>query len=364
LQVSWLLDKKVDLWQSYIDDTYLAYKNTYGEIRIDLLSGENRYGNKIPNKSISRLFSVFFSKTKFKTYYNYIWLDRHKIDILHIKRSYLFPVILTLLKNKDRPKIVITLRGSDTYLWPWVSEKWINFFSSKGFGIDAFIVQSKDQKLYAIKKGLPKEKISIIPATVSKLPNIIKPRTLKNNQTVKIVSVYRFTWQKNIQGNLLFIKKLRESILNIEYNIYGKGDILNTSQIYYLADRLGISDIIKIYDTKSNESIRKEFGKHDFILQLSLSESLGVSILEAMQVGLIPIVSNIGGLKDIVENNVTGLIEDSYNLEKIVLSFVSLWNNPLKYFSMSKSCIDFVNEKYNNDVECQKLYNLYKKLTG
>ena len=48
MQVSWLLDKKVDFWQSYIEDTFTNYKNTYGNIRIDLFSGEEKYENKIP----------------------------------------------------------------------------------------------------------------------------------------------------------------------------------------------------------------------------------------------------------------------------------------------------------------------------
>ena len=56
MQVSWLLDKKVDFWQSYIEDTFTNYKNTYGNIRIDLFSGEEKYENKIPNKFKSNFF--------------------------------------------------------------------------------------------------------------------------------------------------------------------------------------------------------------------------------------------------------------------------------------------------------------------
>jgi glycosyltransferase involved in cell wall biosynthesis len=362
MQVSWLLDKKVDFWQSYIEDTFTNYKNTYGNIRIDLFSGEEKYENKIPNKFKSKYLSIIFSKTDYENYYNYIWLKKNKVDILHLKRSYLFPSILTLLKKSNRPKIIITLRGSDTYLWPWVSEKWKEFYSNKGYGIDAFIVQSRDQKEYAIKMGLPDQKISIIPASISKKKDIFIPKTIKKNKKVRIISIYRFTWQKNIQGNLLFIKKLRQSIPNIEYNIYGKGDNLNSSQIYYLADRLGISDVINIKGTLSNDEMRKEMISNNYILQLSLSEASGLALMEAMQQGLVPIVSKIGGIQDIVENNVTGIIEDYYKIDKILSSFLKLNKNPLKYSLMSEACSKFIDEKFDNSIESEKLYSLYKKL--
>lgn len=362
MKISWLLDKKIDIWQSYIDDNFFTYKNNFGSLRIDLLSGEKKYGNKIPNKFKNRLFSIFLSKTKFKNYYNYIWLKKNKVDVLHVKRSYLFPLILSLLQLSNRPKVVITLRGSDTYLWPWVSEKWKNFYINRGYGIDAFVVQSKDQKAYAIKQGLPENKVSIIPASISKNNDKIIPKVLNKNKKIRFISVQRFTWQKNIQGNLLFIKKLSESIPNIEYNIYGKGDNLNTSEIYYLADRLGLLEIVRVKGTITNSSMKKIFRSYDYILQLSLSESLGVAILEAMQQGVVPIVSNIGGLKDIVENNVNGIINDFFKIDELVESIVNLINSPSQHSLFSKNCINFVNDNFNNYIESQKLNALYKKL--
>jgi glycosyltransferase involved in cell wall biosynthesis len=266
------------------------------------------------------------------------------------------------LQLSNRPKVVITLRGSDTYLWPWVNEKWKKFYSNRGYGIDAFVVQSKDQKAYAVKLGLPKDKVSIIPASISKHNYKIIPKILNKNKKIRFISVHRFTWQKNIQGNLLFIKKISESIPNIEYNIFGKGDSLSTSEIYYLADRLGLSQIVKVKGTNSNSFIRKEFRSYDYILQLSLSESLGVAILEAMQVGVVPIVSNIGGLKDIVENNVNGIINDYFKIDELVKSTLNLNNYPSQYSLMSKNCINFVNNNYDNYNESKKLNLLYKKL--
>ena len=149
----------------------------------------------------------------------------------------------------------------------------------------------------------------------------------------------------------MYLLILSQSIPNIEYNIYGKGDNLSSSQIYYLADRLGISDVINIKGTLSNDEMRKELISNNYILQLSLSESLGVAILEAIQHGLVPIVSKIGGIQDIVENNLTGIIEHYYKIDKILSSFLKLNKNPLKYSLMSEACSKFVDEKFDNSIE-------------
>ena len=360
MKISWLLDKPVDLWQSYIKDCYNNYKKLYGNIRIDLLSGENIFGNRLPNKIKSRYFSKFYSLTYYKNYANYIWMKKHKVDIIHLQRSYLFPSILELLKIKKRPKIIITLRGSDTYLWPWLKKNWSSFYNNEGKNIDAYIVQSIDQKKYTQNLGIDLNKVFIIPASLKKIECL--PKNIKYDKTLKIISVFRFTWQKNIQGNLLFIKKLKDIYPNLKYTIYGYGDNLHRSQILYIADRFKILDIIDIKDRIPNIEMKKVYKKFNFLLQLSISESLGVTILEAMQQGLIPITSNTGGIKDIVRNGHTGISEKYYEIDKLILSFIKVYQSFQKYEEISKNCINFINQNYENDLECQKLNTLYNNI--
>ena len=50
-------------------------------------------------------------------------------DIVHLQHSFLFPKLkgLLALPKDERPKIIITLRGGDTYVKPWLGKKWVGF---------------------------------------------------------------------------------------------------------------------------------------------------------------------------------------------------------------------------------------------
>src|SRR5690606_22942095 len=105
---------------------------------------------------------------KFHPKLNYaeILLLQRKIDIVHIQHSYLFPKIMGLLAQPslNRPKIIITLRGGDTYVKPWVQKKWADFYTNYGNKVDAFITMSEHQKNYLHTKwGIEKAKIHVIP---------------------------------------------------------------------------------------------------------------------------------------------------------------------------------------------------------
>ena len=125
MKISWLIPKPFIDQHSYILDTYLLISKELNDTRIDSVNAEkNYYGNKIPLKRHRKLFDLFLSKTKYKNTINYIWLKKNPIDILHLQYSWLFPHIIPLLNFKNRPKIVITLRGSDTYCRPFIDKKW------------------------------------------------------------------------------------------------------------------------------------------------------------------------------------------------------------------------------------------------
>jgi len=332
----------------------------FKDIRIDLADGGHYYGNKIPLKRQRKLFDLFLSKTKYKNTINYIWLKKNPIDILHLQYSWLFANIIPLLNIENRPKIVITLRGSDTYCRPFIDKKWRDLYRIHSNNIDAFIVQSLDQKDYLEQLGVKGKKIWIIPSSSESIECL--PRKIIKGDRIKIISAFRFVWEKNITGNLIFIKMLKEKYPNIEYTIYGSGNDLD--QIHYLVDRFNISDIVKVKGDIPNNKLKKEYFKYDYYLQLSISESLSMAVIEAQQRGLIPIVSNIGGLKDLVQDGKTGISKNFIDYNNMVDDIIALHQNPKAYNKISRECIEFINNNYTTEIESRNLRKLYKAIIG
>ncbi len=295
---------------------------------------------------------------------NYLEMQALKtgIDIVHVQHSFLFNKILGLLKRpvNKRPKIIITLRGGDTYIKPWIQDKWQTFYRNFGNKIDAFIVMSEDQQNQLAKWHVPYNKIHVIPISFGE--RFKAEAKSPNKNVLKLVSVFRMCWEKNIADSLRLVKTLKKRGIVISYDIYGNGP--DIGQLYYLRDKYKLEQEINIKGKVPNKQLKSKLKNYDFIVQLSHSESLGMSVIEAQTHGIPAIVSTNGGLPEVVRNGINGIILEE-NMENNISEILKLWRNEELYKQYSKNAIETSQQKYNLSSEVDSLLTLYDfLLTG
>jgi glycosyltransferase involved in cell wall biosynthesis len=353
-------------YQPYIPPVIDEIKKR-GEIKLEInaYNGKASEGVSIIPKYYRRKFIELFYKLRNKTSvslnYAEIKYINQKVDVVHLQHSYLFPKIKGLLElpKLERPKVIITLRGGDTYVKPWVSEKWRKFYKDDGGKVDAFITMSQHQKNYLHEKwGVNKSIIHVIPISFGDS----KPMQLKepNEKVLKVVSVFRMCWEKNIEGNLRVIQHLKTKGLPVQYDLYGGGP--DAGQVMYLIDKYDLQDCVTYHGKVENKILKLQLPKSDFFLQLSHSESLGMSVIEAQSYGLPAIVSNSGGLPEVISQNKSGYCVESFNTEKAANVIEALWKNEKKYNSFSENAIKHANTNFSVDVEVNKLIELYHNI--
>jgi glycosyltransferase involved in cell wall biosynthesis len=281
-----------------------------------------------------------------------------KFDIVHVQMSFLYPKILPLLSIKKRPKIVITLRGGDTYVKPWLTDIWRDFYKLNGNKIDSFITMSQNQKEYLMRWGIEEKKISVIPISFGTFSNA-DPK-YPNKGKMKIVSAYRMTWEKNIEGSIRFARALKDKNIDFQYDVYGDGNDLG--QLYYLIDKFQLNDSINVMGRIDNELLKEKLSEYDFFLQISQSDALPTSVIEAQSMGLPCIVSKSDGLPEAVINDETAIVEDYFEINKMVDESISLWRNADLYFSYSKNSIENANTNFTIEKEIERLNVLYNSL--
>jgi len=91
--------------------------------------------------------------------------------------------------------------------------------------------------------------------------------------------------------------------------------------------------------------------------------SYPIKMFEYMAAGLPVIASNFPLWKGIVEGNKCGICVDPQKPEEIALAIDFVVNNSEQAFEMGKNGKKAVNEKYNWDIEKEKLLNMYSGLT-
>lgn len=288
---------------------------------------------------------------------------RNQVDIVHLMDSFLHPKVYGLinLPENKRPKLVVTLRGGDTYIKPWMQKKWQEFYIDYGKEVDAFIVMSQNQKDYLCDKwGIAEDRIYVIPISLMST-EVFTPKTLRNG-VIKIVSAFRMCWEKNIAGNLLVIKQLVAKGISVQYDLYGDGP--DVGQVYYLIEHYGLRDVVNYHGKVSNDHLQSVLKHSDFYLQLSFSESLSMSVLEAQAQGIPAIVSNVGGLPEAIVPGVSGFCVPPYDALQAAEFILELYESPETYKTFSKAGIAHVQTHFSINHEVEQLVSLYQSLVN
>lgn len=350
-------------YQPYIPPVVEEIKrNGVIKLQINAFKGKSSGEVKIIPKYYRRKFIELFYKLRNKTSvslnYAEIKYINQKVDVVHLQHSFLFPKIKGLLElpKLERPKVIITLRGGDTYVKPWVSEKWRKFYKDDGGKVDAFITMSQHQKKYLHEKwGVNKSIIHVIPISFGDS----KPMQLKepNEKVLKVVSVFRMCWEKNIEGNLRVIQHLKNKGLPVQYDLYGGGP--DAGQVMYLMDKYDLQDCVTYHGKVENKILKLQLPKSDFFLQLSHSEALPTSVIEAQSYGLPAIVSNSDGLPEAIVNGKSGYCVSPNDTIKAANVIESLWKDKVNYSRFSQAAISNSHNNFSNEREADQLCKLY-----
>lgn len=269
--------------------------------------------------AIIALFYTIFHKKKF------IVMEEQRNDPHRFVRKIIFQILLLLIKP------VIN----------WKAHK--------------IICITKSCYEYMKRKGFKKVEYIPVPYYPTQWPEIVD----NTQKKLKIISVARFEWLK---GHEILIKALSHLIYDlkfpkkdIEINLVGEGSL--KKQIVGLVNDLGLKDIVHFVGYIPNEKLDVFYRQHNLFVLSSVSDPVGMVVLEAMSNGLPVIVSsNVGG-KDAIQEGRNGYIfksGDYIDLAKKIL----LLRSPIMRQKFGEESIKILKEERN----INKIKELYYKI--
>jgi glycosyltransferase involved in cell wall biosynthesis len=141
-------------------------------------------------------------------------------------------------------------------------------------------------------------------------------------------TVSRLTPLKGIEYSLRAFAEIQNKVANSIYILVGDGDSLREYQD--LTNTLGIKDKVKFLGYQSK--VFEPLAAMDIFLFPSLKEAMGISVVEALAVGLPVISTNVGGLPEVVTNDVGSLVEPQ-NYEAMAREAIAIANGDRQQFS-------------------------------
>jgi glycosyltransferase involved in cell wall biosynthesis len=124
-----------------------------------------------------------------------------------------------------------------------------------------------------------------------------------NTRQVKVLTVSRFSPEKRIENAIKIAHVLKG---NVKFQIIGS--LAPANRAYFkglqqMVETHGLSQSVSLSPNASNQELIDSMSKSMIYLHTMIGEHFGVSIVEAMAAGLVPIVPAYGGCSEIVPPN-------------------------------------------------------------
>lgn len=163
-----------------------------------------------------------------------------------------------------------------------------------------------------------------------------------------------------VRGFAYFHKEFPNSELLIT------GDGPQRKEYEQLAKELEIEAVTKFTGRVPNTEVPNIIRKMTIFAVPSTedSESFGVAAVEAMACGIPVVVSNAGGLPEVVVQNVTGIVTDKESPEQLATAFKKLARSSELRTSMGAAGVAHVKENYSWIDNANYMLSLYEKYTG
>jgi glycosyltransferase involved in cell wall biosynthesis len=218
--------------------------------------------------------------------------------------------------------------------------------------IDVFIAHN-----YAIYETLQtlfptrKERIYFIPHGV----NVANARRSANtDKPLRIVFLARHHILKGIYDIPVINQRLADNNIRVEWTILGDGQerenfINQTSHL----------DNFKFSIPQNSEQVLATLAQNDIYILPSRKDGLPVSMLEAMSVGCVPIVSKFSeGIKKVVTSDI-GYIIDVGRTDLFAETIAYLHTNRMVLEEKSSNAVRKIEEEYNIRLRAKQYFDLY-----
>lgn len=227
--------------------------------------------------------------------------------------------------------------------------------------LDTIYFSSNDSNMYyKNKKYSKKEKQAL--CKLSYLGTLSREFTVdySHKNKLTIVSCAYISKRKRLDLIVDLIKKLNEQVDEILWIHIGSGELEEKIKSYasLILDK-GIYEFKGNVEDKEIFEIYKKYNP-DFFVNLSDSEGIPVSLLEALSVGIPGVVRNIGGNSDAIINNFNGiLLSPLFPNEQLMIEtankIVSIYTDQKQHIKMSLNARKLWKERFDANSNIAKM---------
>ena len=292
-----------------------------------------------------------------------------KFDVIHA-HDWLVANAAKTLKNSFDIPIVSTIHATESGRNSGIHDEtqryindteWLLTYESTEVIVNSNYMKGHVQGLF----GLPFDKINVVPnginlnnfSGIERDYNFRRQYAMDNEKIILYVG--RLVYEKGIQNLISAMPKILANYHDAKLIIAGKGGMLE--ELKAQAFNMGLSNKIYFTGYLNAKQVQKMYKCADVAVFPSTYEPFGIVALEAMLAGVPTVVSDIGGLNEIVEHRVDGMKSYAGNSNSIADSVLNLLLDENLAENISKKAKIKVKEEFNWNKIAQDTHCIYER---
>ena len=300
---------------------------------------------------------------------NEIIAKEGNFDVIHA-HDWLVAYAAKTLKNSYGTPIVATIHATEAGRNSGIHDEtqryindteWMLTYEASEVIVNSNYMKSELQRLF----GLPFEKINVVPNGVNlnlysgvERDYEFRRQYAADNEKI-ILFVGRLVYEKGIQHLIAAMPKILEKYHDSKLVIAGKGGMID--ELKAQVNAMGISNKVYFTGYLNSKQVVKMYKCADVAVFPSTYEPFGIVALEGMLSGTPVVVSDVGGLNEIVQHGENGMKSYAGNPNSLADSIVSLLYDPALCMKVAKNAKAKVKAEYNWQKIAQDTHFAYQK---
>ena len=292
-----------------------------------------------------------------------------KFDVIHA-HDWLVAYAAKTLKNSYDMPLVSTIHATESGRNSGIHDEvqryindteWMLTYESSEVIVNSKYMKNELQRLF----GLPYEKINVVANGINSTAYSgvekdyeFRRQYAADNEKI-ILFMGRLVYEKGVQHLISAMPKILENYHDAKLVIGGKGGM--TDELKAQVESMGLGQKVYFTGYLNSTQVSKMYKCADISVFPSTYEPFGIVALEAMLAGIPTVVSDIGGLNEIVEHGVDGMKSYAGNPNSLADSILTLLFNPELCEKISKKARAKVKNEYTWTKIAQDTHFIYQK---
>jgi glycosyltransferase involved in cell wall biosynthesis len=258
-------------------------------------------------------------------------LRDEQVDVLHAHQYAPFAYCALARGWPARPRIVFTEHGRHQPDYPRPKRIWANKFLM-GRNDQAIAVGEAVRQALLQYEGLPPLRVTVIYNGIdllrfdpqAPLRDTVRKELKLSADDFVLMQVARLDYLKDHGTSLQTVALLKSAGLPVKLVIVGDGP--ERVKIEKQHAELQLGDSVRMLGQRSD--IPRLIQAADALLLTSISEGIPLTLIEGMAAGLPIVATDVGGVSEVVEQEVTGLLAPPRNPQQLSAQIRRLMSDP------------------------------------